>query len=146
MSDIEEYALVPKKTTKPKPTSKVNASHAREVRLAKIQQRKEEEIDQMIKARQNKSNKTIIPDDSDSSDSDEDVVVYKPKVTKGRGKFREFDAKGGKQQSAQPTDSEEVLKQLKILQDMMSTRTPEPPKATQNEQLLNDCRRKILNF
>lgn len=133
----------PKTTTK-KPSSTSNVAKAREARRQQLEALHAEKVKQNDRKKQKLSLLDILAESSEEEedDSEEETIVYKPKVrTTGRGKT----SKSHEDQLRQ--EIEELKKTMANLNvNKQLPPTPEPPKKSQNDMLVETMRHRILNF
>ena len=146
MSDTPSQAINIPKTKKSKPSSVANAAIAREKRLNRIQERKDRELDEKIAARESvkKTKKVQTPVNTDeSSDEDEDVIVYEPVVKKSTKRVYKKKVQDPEPSNNKTIELEEQLAQMnkrfKQLEDSHNSKNL-------NDQMINACKHKILNF
>lgn len=141
MSDQPSQPIDIPKTKKPKPSSVANAQIARASRLARIKERRDQELDEKIAARESvkKTKKVQTPDDSSESE-DEDVIVYEPVVKKSKRVYK-------KVQDPEPSNKTlELEQQLAEMNKKFKQLENTHNSKNLNDQMINACKHKILNF
>lgn len=126
----------PNAVKKPKPSSINNANKAREIRLARIAERKRLESQ---KASKPKKKPPPSPISSDSDSSDEDVIVYKPKKVQPKVV----------QKRSSVNNNEDLIAEVKRLTLLLSKeKEPKEHKEEKkpNAELVSHMKHKILNF
>ena len=127
-----------RKTTRKNPNAAINAAKARESRMRKLEE---------LKMQQQTRNDKYVQDDSDESESDDEVIVYQPKMKSKRTGHTIKPALSRQSGIGKEDKYEDVIKQLRQEIDELKIKPKlEPPVKTQKDHLVDTLTYRILNF